>query len=144
MFRSILLIISAFLLAGHVTALNITGVFPNQNITSAQMLEIPTGDYTETCSSTCSPLNTTIINCAENTTCVCADTNERAPDPRVGSNLLLSQYSTACNLSKAVALTIAPTWDGPTDIILNTPSTVVVVGFGALMAGGFLCMFSSI
>ena len=93
-----------------VTALNITGVFPNQNITSSQMLEIPTGDYTETCSSTCSPLNTTIINCAENTTCVCADTvvtqlvaceqcmfndlvkqNERAPDPRVGSNLLLSR-----------------------------------------------------
>lgn len=55
-------------------------------------------------------------------------------------------YLTACNNTALpkVALTIAPTWDGPTDIILNTPATVVVVGFGAMLAGSALYLLSSI
>ena len=59
-------------------------------------------------------------------------------------------YTAACQASSAkvalaAALTIpAEGWTGPTDIILNTPQTVVVVGFGAILGGSALLLLANI
>ncbi|EJC99174.1 uncharacterized protein FOMMEDRAFT_23085 [Fomitiporia mediterranea MF3/22] len=163
MFRAFVLCVSALALAGRVAALNFSLPGMTMNVTVQQLLQIPSGPYLDACTTNCSTINSTIVNCADDS-CVCTNDvasalaqceqcmfnflvarNEKAPDPRIGSNVALSQYAGACNKTFTNAvLTIAPGWDGPTDIILNTPSTVVVVGFGAILAGSALMMFSSL
>lgn len=61
----------------------------------------------------------------------------------------VTAFVTACNASAAVVLTPLtlvppPSMHGPTDIILNTPATVVVVGFGAMLGGSALYLFASL
>jgi len=74
--------------------------------------------------------------------------NEKMPDPRAGSKPLLDSYSSNCaNLSlptQPLALQLPPDWDGPRDIELNLPATVVTVGFGGLMGATFLYLLSNI
>ncbi|KAL5522946.1 hypothetical protein ACEPAF_1213 [Sanghuangporus sanghuang] len=169
MFRSFLLAVCALALAGRVAALQIALGGMTGNLTARQLLQVPSGPYLDQCTSNCSTVNSTIQACSDtDDNCVCTDDvaaglvqceqcmfnflvaqNERAPDPRIGSNPSLVAYSAACNTSVGklfpqAALTIAPTWDGPTDIILNTPATVVVVGFGSVLAGAAIMMLSNI
>ncbi|KAI5118208.1 hypothetical protein M0805_004698 [Coniferiporia weirii] len=169
MFRALFVFASALAFVGQVSALgfNFTGV--PTNITASQLLQVPSGPYVTNCQSMCNPLNSSIITCGDNNdACLCASNvttalvqceqcmfnslvsaNMKQPDPRVGTNVGLTAYQAACASSvnatiPALALTIAPDWDGPTDIILNTGATVVVVGFGAILGGSALLMLSNI
>ncbi|KXN85805.1 hypothetical protein AN958_10812, partial [Leucoagaricus sp. SymC.cos] len=67
-------------------------------------------------------------------------TNTKPSDVRVGSNALMTAYSTSClNDAKITlaanqtGLTLPPDWDGPFDSVLPLGGTVV-----AVIAGGFL------
>ncbi|THH09662.1 hypothetical protein EW145_g1843 [Phellinidium pouzarii] len=167
MFRALFLCLSALAFTSQVLALgfNFTGV--PTNITLQQLLDVPAGVYLSNCQSPCGPLNTTVAACT-NDACLCTAAvsaqlttceqcmfnelvaaNMKQPDPRVGTNVGLAAYQAACGTAAnvtlpALALAIAPGWEGPTDIILNTPATVVVVGFGAILGGSALLLLSNI
>ncbi|KAH8110047.1 hypothetical protein DFH11DRAFT_828383 [Phellopilus nigrolimitatus] len=170
MFRSLLVSALALAFAGRVMALQIALGSPLGNITATQMLAVPAGPYVDACASMCNPVNSTIASCGDaNDACVCTNDvaaqlvqceqcmlnslvalNMKQPDPRVGTNVGLTAFATACTaslgltLSPAPMLAIAAGWDGPTDIVLNLGATVVVVGFGAVLGSSALFMLSSI
>ena len=53
--------------------------------------------------------------------------------------------ASSANATLVAALSIpSDIWTGPTDIILNTPETVVVVGFGAILGGSALLLLSNL
>ena len=94
--------------------------------------------------------------------------NIKVPDLRVGSNAVLAgelahkfeispgfihfdfpqAYAGACNAppinaTVAAALTLPPFWDGSINVKLNTPATVVVVGFGGILGGSAIWLLSN-
>ncbi|KLO18696.1 hypothetical protein SCHPADRAFT_106799 [Schizopora paradoxa] len=155
------------LLAGQALSLNVT--LGSTNFTVLQLLEVPTGTYSTPCASLCNTANSTIQDGDD--VCLCTNTigsqlvmceqcmmdnlvelNLKAPDVRVGSNAAISAYSTACNASQTaqfvfappIALTQSPAFNTIQEPILNTPETVVVVGFGAILGASALFLFANI
>jgi hypothetical protein len=90
-----------------------------------------------------------------------------APDPKAGSQVVLSgeifsrrtpreakfrytAYGAACTAANqtlaatATKLSLAPNWNGPEDIILNSGGTVVVVLIGGFLGTSALYLLSNI
>ena len=154
-------------LAGQAAGLNVTFDSKN-NITVSDALNIPDGSLKAACQASCDPAVAAVKACGDfNDGCLCSNEtttkfleceqcwfreliskNEKMPDPRAGSKPLLDSYSNNCaKLSlptQPLALQLPPDWDGPRNIELNLPATVVTVGFGGLMGATFLYLLSNI
>ena len=63
---------------------------------------------------------------------------------------MISAFSSACgdkafNLTvPVIALKLPENWNGPYDVILGTPATIVTVGFGGILGVGALYILSNI
>ncbi|KZT34005.1 hypothetical protein SISSUDRAFT_1053459 [Sistotremastrum suecicum HHB10207 ss-3] len=158
----------SLVIASHVFA-NFNVTFGNTFPTPSELINFPQGDWTSACSSNCTAIQADVQSCVSGTndpTCFCTNstfvdlqTCEQCllnflieknieADPLVGSNPALSSYSTACgtfNITlQSLALATPPDWDGPTNVLLNTPATVVVVGFGAILGLSALYILSNL
>ncbi|THU97880.1 hypothetical protein K435DRAFT_661956, partial [Dendrothele bispora CBS 962.96] len=119
------------------------------------------------CNSTCGFVQNTLKGANNNTNVICAnqtandliaceqcmfqalvDTNQRMPDPRAGSNPVLTGYGAACTLfnftlANATKLAIANNWDGPFGMFVPTGGLVVTVGVGAILGVSSIVLLSS-
>ncbi|KAH9960271.1 hypothetical protein BC827DRAFT_1360338 [Russula dissimulans] len=152
------------LLAGQAAlALNITVGGSVGNVTADQFLTVRDNDLTSKCQTSCNPANSAIRACNGDDACLCRNTtvtaitacqqcyfttiiqeNRRAPDPRAGSTPALAAYVAACQAppinvtipAAKVALTLPPSWNGPTGEHLNLGETIVYVATGAFIGIG--------
>ncbi|TRM63257.1 hypothetical protein BD626DRAFT_569280 [Schizophyllum amplum] len=145
----------------------------------AELLDLSSSLAVDACKTMCDPTRQAIQACGDDATCLCrADTvasllqceqcmltslivaNVRMPDPRVGSQVVLSGYAAACNASDPALMPNAtqtalaiPTadidgtpfdWPGPSGIFLPTPALVLAVTAAAGMGGGFIYLLSNL
>jgi len=134
------------------------------------VIQLPQVDAVTKCTSNCTSMISTIQNCGSTTddaACYCTHdlqlamqtceqcmlnflvaNNIKAPSPVVGSNPALAGLLGACTTANitlpAVALALAPNWNGPLGVGLGTGATVVVVGTGALMGMGAMYILFNI
>lgn len=157
-------------LAGHIFALDIpfqNATF-NGNVTVQELFTIPPGPYDTSCASKCPMMQSSIETCQSNDdNCLCSSstsmaiqyceqclfeffihTNTVPSDPRLGGSPTVASYVTACNnagfKNVTATLHVPADWQGLHDDILNTPATVVVVGFGAILGGGLMYIMSNL
>jgi len=165
---AVVAVLAVFAFAGRALALNIV-VAGVGNLTASQFLQFPTGPYTQPCSPFCNSAVADVTACGDtNDACLCSTNtttdildceqcmfnqlvqmNMKQPSPLVGNNVVVGDYATACNSSlgtmpKMALVTPPEAKDLPTDIILDLPSTVVVVGFGAFLGFSALYLLCSI
>ncbi|KAH6904534.1 hypothetical protein BKA70DRAFT_1297071 [Coprinopsis sp. MPI-PUGE-AT-0042] len=141
-------------LAGQALAFNIA--LGTTNLTHTTILDIPQSPATldEKVVSVCDPAKQQIAACNDNMTCLCQTNvvtslktcesamlayliwkNIPAPDPRVGSNIVMGAYWKACNDTEGIpkldatlsGLELPATWDGPFVSVLPVGGAVVVV-----------------
>jgi len=157
-------------LAGRAMALNIVFGGALGNITASQILAIPDGQLTTDCQSSCDPATQAIQSCGDtNDACLCSNAtisalvtceqcmftelinnNQPMPDPRAGSSPAISAYSAACLASQnitlpppSIALALPDSWDGPLDIVMGLPGTIITVIIGAGLGGSAIFLLSN-
>jgi len=157
-------------LAGRAMALNIVLGVPLGNLTASELLSVPDGPMKTNCASSCDPANQAIQACGDtNDACLCNNAtvtaivvceqcmltdlinrNQPKPDPRAGSNPALGAYAAACKGSQnitlsplAISLTLPPTWDGPFDVEMGLPGTIVTVMTGAFLGVSAILLLSN-
>jgi hypothetical protein len=164
-FFSLLSILLA--LAGRVLSFNIT--VNNKNYTTAEILNLDASLIPGNCQQNVTIANEALGKCGEEEfSCLCSiDTfqhvldaelcmflalikdNKPMPDPRVGSNPVLSGYATACSgngtklNNTQTALTLPPDWDGPLDIVLSTGGSVIAVMVAGVLGVGSILLLSN-
>ncbi|KAH7102829.1 hypothetical protein BKA62DRAFT_698931 [Auriculariales sp. MPI-PUGE-AT-0066] len=155
-------------LAGHALALNIT--FGGEtNITASTFFSFPPGPYTQPCGAAfCDVAVSAISECAaDDNSCLCsADTSKKIndceqclfeyfirtdtvpSDHKLGASTAVTAYATACktdaNITLALGLTLPSSWQGSQVLVLNTPVTVLAVGFGGILGMGLLYIMSNL
>jgi len=158
-------------LAGRALALDIQfAVGDLAIIPASQLLDIPDGQLKTDCQPSCDPATQAIQGCGDtDDACLCSNatvtaivvceqcmltelinTNKKMPDPRAGSNPALAAYAAACLASQNVTLSpldislrLPPSWDGPFDVQMNLPSTIVTVIVGAVLGVSSILMLSN-
>ncbi|EJD48891.1 hypothetical protein AURDEDRAFT_161827 [Auricularia subglabra TFB-10046 SS5] len=154
--------------AGHALALNISFPDASTTITAQGLLSVPEGPYTQICAPKCGLAMKSIMSCSPtDSKCLCEPstatmiqdceqcyldflvrTNTEPSDPRLGSAAALGAYATACsaqaNVTLAVALGVSPGLNGLVVEVLNTPATVVVVGFGGVLGAALMYIMSNL
>ncbi|KAL1741642.1 hypothetical protein HDZ31DRAFT_66724 [Schizophyllum fasciatum] len=174
--------VSAFammlMLAGQAFAQFVVTV-GTSNFTATEILDLPSSMAVDACESMCDPARQAIQACGDDTNCLCREdtvasllsceqcmltalivTNQRMPDPRVGSQVVLAGYAAACNasdpsvtLDKTQTALAIPTadlegkpfdWAGPAGIFLPTPALVFAVATAAGLGGSFIYLLSNI
>ncbi|KAF8331601.1 hypothetical protein F5887DRAFT_998299 [Amanita rubescens] len=154
------------LLAGRVSAtFNVT--LGNQVLFAGDILAIPSSAVTTACNDACTAADTALQNCNNDPTCLCQTSTvsmlltceqcmynylianfEAAPDPRAGSQPVLTGYGAACVganqvlPASATLLTLAPGWNGPQSSVLSTGATAIVVTLGGMLGFGALYLLS--
>jgi len=168
--RSFIVFALFIALAGRAMALNIVFGGDLGNITASQLLAIPDGQLKTDCQTSCDPANQAIQACGDtNDACLCTNAtitaivaceqcmltdlinkNKKAPDPRAGSNPGLTAYASACSASLnitippiSVALQLPPSWDGPFDVQMGLPGTIVTVVVGAFLGVSSILLLSN-
>jgi len=157
--KSFICIVGLFVAFQQVLAIFTISLDGVTQVPIGNVIQLPQVDAVTSCSSNCTSMISTIQNCASSTddaACYCTNAlqlamqdceqcmlnflvakNIKQPSPVVGSNPVLAGLLGACTNKSitlpAVALTLAPNWDGPLGVGLSLGATVVVVGTGALM-----------
>jgi len=155
-----------FAIAGRALAFNIT--VGNMLLQSNQILDfnfnVP--PMTE-CNGNCTSAQTQIAGCADES-CFCRSdivaslrsceqcmyasliaANKPKPDIRAGSTPVLAAYAVSCLNAKIplakpqIALTIPPSWDGPSGIFVPIGGLVVTVGIGAVLGVSAITLVST-
>jgi len=158
-------------LAGRALALDIEfAVGDLATLTASQLLDIPSGPLKTDCQPSCDPAIQAIQACGDtNDACLCSNatvtnivtceqcmltelikTNKKMPDPRAGSNPALAAYAAACLASQnvtlsplAISLRLPPNWDGPFNVQMGLPATIVTAIVGATLGVGSILMLSN-
>jgi len=168
--RSFVAFVLFIALAGRAMALNIVFGGDLGNLTASELLDIPDGQLKTDCQPSCDPANQAIQACGDtDDACLCSNAtvtaivvceqcmltdlinkNQKAPDPRAGSNPALAAYGAACNASlniilppKSISLQLPPSWDGPFDVQMSLPGTIVTVIVGAVLGVGSILLLSN-
>jgi len=157
-------------LAGRAMALNIVFGGALGNITASQVLDIPASQLTAACQPSCDPAMQAIQACGDtDDVCLCSNatvsalvtceqcmftilinTNQPMPDPRAGSAPALVAYSAACLASQNITipapstkLVLPDSWDGPFDVVMGLPGTIITVMVGAGLAVSAIFLLSN-
>jgi len=155
-------------LAGRAVALNIVFGGALVNLTASQV--IPNDQIATDCQSSCSLATQAIQACGDtNDACLCSavtvsalvtceqcmftdliNKNQKMPDPRAGSTPALAAYSAACLASQnvtipatSIKLALPSNWDGPFDVVMGLPGTIVTVIVGAGLGVSLIFMLSN-
>jgi len=162
------------LLAGQALGQNLNVTFgrPPSALPPSQMIFLPPGDLQTTCQDKCNPAIASFQACGDSNNIVCLCTNatmqqfydcqqcmftkliqlnKPMPDPRAGSTPLMAAFSGACGNNNvanvtvpALPLVLPDNWNGPYNVILGTPATIVTVAFGGFLGAGALYILSNI
>jgi hypothetical protein len=152
--------------AGRASALELQVGGSIGNISATEIFQF-VDPSTVPCQTQCTLANTTIVGCQDDN-CLCSTTtvasvvsceqcmfdqiiaaNNPKPNPMAGSAPILNAYASACltiNVTippTSVALTLPANWDGPEDIELGLPATIVTVGIGAFLGGSAILILSN-
>ncbi|KAJ2920990.1 hypothetical protein H1R20_g16107, partial [Candolleomyces eurysporus] len=137
---------------------------------TSEILAIPESPVKTACSANCTIASQRITECNDDRTCLCRTdvyasvlgcqtcqlhyliaTNTRAPDPRVGSNVLMMGYVANCTEINpqvtvalgAAALPLPANWDGPLVSVLPLGGAIVAVITAGILGGGALFLLSN-
>ncbi|PPQ90296.1 hypothetical protein CVT25_013121 [Psilocybe cyanescens] len=168
MFSPVVLFTFLALFASQVlAAFNVTS--GKSVLTTDQMLAIPDSPVKTACASTCNVATTNLANCNDDVTCLCSNAtvdsfvgcescmlnylitvNKPAPDPRAGSNPVVTGYAANCKAAGIVlaanqsALSLPDNWEGPFVAVLPTAGAAITVVVGAALGISALLILSNL
>jgi len=163
MFSKIISAVLLTALAGRALAFNVT--VGNNLFQATEVLSFTSTAVISSCDAGCATAQTAIAACnVDDTACYCSNTttiplnaceqclftalidaNKPAPDPRVGSNVVLAGWTANCVAAKipvtpALALTLPDSWDGPFVAVFPTAIGWVIAVTGGVLGSSLIYM----